>query len=325
MTAHPVPVLIPGRVNARVVDRVSNEFRPVMIERADPDLVDDAMKAEIRAIASMTVITADFIDAFPNLEIIAHFGVGYDMVDADHAGKKGIAVTHTPDVLTDEVADTALGLLINTVRELPRAEAYLRAGRWLSEGSYPLTPLTLRQRSVGIYGLGRIGRAIATRLEAFGLPVAYHTRNRRHDVSYRYAPTLIELAETVDTLIAVVPGGEATRNAVSTPVLEALGSDGVLISIGRGTTIDEPALIEALRNGTIAAAGLDVFADEPNVPEALIALPNASLLPHVASASVHTRKAMADLVVDNLCAWFENGKPLTAVPETRHVVARSGR
>jgi lactate dehydrogenase-like 2-hydroxyacid dehydrogenase len=291
----------------------------VRVERADPKLITDEMAGSVRGIAAMTGIDAAFIDALPNLEIIANFGVGYDSVDAKHAGKKGVMVTNTPDVLTEEVADTALGLLLNTVRELPKAESWLREGRWVRAGAYPLTRTTLRGRRAGIFGMGRIGLAIARRLEAFGLPVAYHNRSRVETVSYDYHPTLLGLADAVDTLISVAPGGAATEKAVNAKVLKALGTNGVFVNIGRGSTVDEAALAEALADGTIRAAGLDVFANEPNVPQALLDAPNTSLLPHVGSASVHTREAMADLVADNLVSWFGSGRPLTPVPETAHV------
>lgn len=312
-------ILVPGKLHAHAVKRIGERFRLLQIERAAPELVTEEMKQTVVGIASSTVISADFIDALPNLQIIANFGVGYDAVDAAHAGKKGVMVTNTPDVLTEEVADTALGLLINTARELPKAEDYLREGRWKSEGSYPLTRASLRGRSVGIFGLGRIGRAIARRIEAFGLPVSYHNRREVEDVSYEYHPTLVGLAKAVDTLICVAPGGAGTEKAVNKEVLKALGPNGIFINIGRGTAVDEDALCEALRNGTILAAGLDVFASEPNVPEALLTLENACLLPHVASASEHTRQAMSDLVVDNLIAWFGEGRALTPVPETQSV------
>lgn len=314
-----VAVLIPGRLHKHAVARTEGTFRAIRIERADPALVTAEMASEVRGVAAMTVVSAAFIDALPNLEIIANFGVGYDAVDAKHAGASGIMVTNTPDVLTEEVADTALGLLINTVRELPRAENWLREGRWVKDGHYPLTRATLRGRRAGIFGLGRIGLAIARRLEALGMTIAYHNRRPVEGVAYAYHPTLVGLAESVDTLISVAPGGASTEKAINAEVLKALGPEGVFVNIGRGSTVDETALIKALADGTIRAAGLDVFADEPRVPQALIDLPNASLLPHVGSASVHTRQAMADLVVDNLAAWFSQGKPLTPVAETAHV------
>jgi Lactate dehydrogenase and related dehydrogenases len=312
-------VLIPGRINPRVRERVEAEFDCIAIERADATLVSPEDRDRVAGIAAMTVIPAEFIDAFPGLSIIANFGVGYDAVDAAHAALRGIMVTNTPDVLSDEVADTAIGLILNTLRELPKAEAYLRAGRWPAEGPYPLTKLTLRGRKAGIFGLGRIGMAIARRLEGFGVPVRYHNRNRRTDVDLPWHESLVDLARAVDLLISVVPGGAGTDKAINAEVLAALGPDGVFINVGRGSTVDEPALIEALENGTIAAAGLDVFAAEPHVPERLLALPNACLLPHVASASVATRNAMADLCVDNLVAWFDGRPAITPVPETVHL------
>jgi lactate dehydrogenase-like 2-hydroxyacid dehydrogenase len=317
-----VTILVPSKLYEHAVGRIDRSFNMVRIDRADPALVGDGLAAKVRGVAGMTAIGAAFIDALPKLEIIANMGVGYDSVDAKHAASRGIVVTNTPDVLTEEVADTALGLLINAVRELPKAEQWLRQGRWEKEGAYPLTGATLRGRRAGIFGMGRIGIAIARRLEAFGLSVAYHNRRKVEGVPYAYHPTLIGLAGAVDTLISVAPGGAATDKAVNAEVLAALGPNGVFVNIGRGSTVDEEALIAALGKGVIRAAGLDVFAREPGVPQALIDLPNASLLPHVGSASVHTRNAMADLVVDNLISWFAGKGPLTPVPETIHVATR---
>jgi lactate dehydrogenase-like 2-hydroxyacid dehydrogenase len=317
-------VLVPGHLHPHAVARIGQEFEMIAIAKADPALVSPEIAAKVAGLAAMTTISASFIDALPNLQIIANFGVGYDAVDAKHAGAKGVMVTNTPDVLTEEVADTALGLLLNTVRELPKAEAWLRAGKWVSEGNYPLTRTSLRGRKAGIFGMGRIGLAIARRLEAFGLPVSYHNRSKVENVAYTWHPTLIDLARSVDTLISVAPGGAATEKAVGREVLEALGPDGVFVNIGRGSTVDEDALAAALADGTIRAAGLDVFRKEPHVPASLLALDNASLLPHVGSASVQTREAMADLVVDNLVSWFSAGRPLTPVPETAHVSAKAG-
>ena len=315
MSASRPTVLLAGKVHPRVRQRVEAEFEGISIDAANAALLDEDTRKRIRGLAAATAISADFIDSLPNLEVIANFGVGYDAVDARHAATRQVMVTNTPDVLSEEVADTTVGLLLNTVRELPKAEAYLRAGKWESNGAYPLTSLSLRGRTVGIFGLGRIGLAIARRLEAFGLPIHYHTRNKRSDVAYRWHARLVDLASAVDTLVVIVPGGAATEKAVNTEVLDALGPQGVLISVGRGSTIDEPALIAALTDRRIAAAGLDVFAHEPHVPQALMDLPNACLLPHVASASVSTRNAMADLVVDNLEAWLAGRPALTPVPE----------
>ncbi|RWQ39089.1 MAG: 2-hydroxyacid dehydrogenase [Mesorhizobium sp.] len=318
-----VAILVPGQFNDHAVGRIDRTFSRVGIERPDASLVTDELRRSVRGIAAFGGINAALMDALPNLEIIANFGVGYDSVDVRHAARRGIMVTNTPDVLTEEVADTALGLLINTVRDLPRAETWLRDGSWKRNGNYPLSRLTLRGRSVGIFSMGRIGLAIARRLEAFGLPIAYHNRRQVEGLPYDYHQTLKGLAEAVDTLISVAPGGASTEKAVNAEILSALGPNGVFVNIGRGSTVDEAALAAALANGTIAAAGLDVFADEPNVPPALLAAPNTSLLPHVGSASEHTRRAMADLCVDNLVSWFSEGRALTPVPETEKVKSRN--
>lgn len=310
-------ILVPGRISNRVRERLPQEFDPVFLASGDPGLVTAEMAETVTGIAAQGPVSGALMDALPKLEIIANFGVGYDWIDTAHAAASGIMVTHTPDVLNEEVADTAIALLLNTVRQLPQAEKWLRDGRWVRDGAFALTPLTLRGRSVGIYGLGRIGLAIAKRLEGFNVEISYHTRNRREDVGYTHYPTLLAMAEAVDTIIVIVPGSAETRHAINADVLKALGPKGVLINIGRGSTVDEKALAEALQEKVIAGAGLDVFEDEPNVPDALLSLPNASLLPHVGSASQFTRDAMSDLVVDNLIAWFGKGEALTPVPETR--------
>jgi lactate dehydrogenase-like 2-hydroxyacid dehydrogenase len=264
-------------------------------------------------------IDAAFVAPYPLLEAVSSFGVGYDHIDAAALAARGIVVTHTPDVLTDEVADLCLGLLIATVRQLPQVDRYLRAGKWL-ERPYPLTA-TLRGRKAGILGLGRIGKAIATRLEACGLTVEYHGRTRQPDVAYAYHPTLVGLASSCDVLIVAASGGAETQHIVNREVLEALGPDGIVINIGRGSVIDEAALIAALRDRKILSAGLDVFEDEPRVPPELIAMDHVVLLPHVGSASVHTRNAMGQLVVDNLVSWFGGRGAITPVPECQALAA----
>jgi lactate dehydrogenase-like 2-hydroxyacid dehydrogenase len=251
----------------------------------------------------------------PKLELISSFGVGYDHIDAAAAAKRGIVVTHTPDVLTEEVADTAIGLLLCTVRELPQAERHVRAGKWAT-GNYPLSRATLRNRTVGMVGMGRIGMAIARRLEAFGVPIVYHTRQRRPELSYRHYPQLVDMARDVDTLMVIVPGGIATKNLIDANVLDALGPDGIVVNVARGSVVDEAALIAALRERRILSAGLDVFVNEPQVPEELLAMENVVLLPHLGSASVFTRAKMDQLVVDNIRAWATGKPPLTPVPET---------
>lgn len=317
-----VPVLVPGKLHAHARERIAQEFELVALPSGDAAHLTPDIASRVRGIASATRIDAALIDSLPNLEIIANFGVGYDPVDAPHAASRGVMVSNTPDVLTEEVADTALGLLLNTVRELPSAERWLREGRWEKEGPYRLTPATLRGRTLGIFGMGRIGQAIASRAEAFGLPIHYHNRRPVDGIDYTYHDTLEGLARAVDTLVSVAPGTPETEKAVDARILEALGPDGIFVNIGRGSTVDEEALAEALRNGTIRSAGLDVFAREPHVPQSLLDLPNAVLLPHVGSASEWTRTAMANLVVDNLASWFSSGRAVTPVPETRHVTPK---
>ncbi|HYF53582.1 MAG TPA: 2-hydroxyacid dehydrogenase [Salinarimonas sp.] len=300
-----------------IVDGVAERFTLHRLwEEPDPEAALDALAPRIRGIAAggHAPVTEAVLARLPALEIVASFGVGYDHVDAAAAGRRGVVVTNTPDVLTDEVADLAVGLLVATVRQLPQADRYLRQGRWL-ERPYPLTA-TLRGRRVGIVGFGRIGKAIARRLEAFGLEVSYHGRREQEGVANRYFGDLVAMARVVDVLVVVTPGGPETHHLVNAPVLEALGPDGILINVARGTVVDEAALVRALRDRVILSAGLDVFEDEPRVPPELVAMDHVVLLPHVGSASVHTRNAMGQLVVDNLASWFSGKGPLSPVPET---------
>ena len=260
-------------------------------------------------------IDGPYMSRFPQLEIIASFGVGYDHVDAAWAGAHGITVTNTPDVLTEEVADTALGLLLCTVRELPQAERHLRTGKW-PQGDYRLSRATLRDRTVALVGMGRIGQAIARRLDAMRVPVVYHSRRPAAGIGYRHYPNLIDMARDADVLLVITPGGSATRHLINAEVLRALGPEGILINMARGSVVDEEALIKALREKTILSAGLDVFAREPHVPPELIAMEHVVLFPHLGSGSVVTRERMDQLVVDNLLAWAAGKPPLTPVAET---------
>ena len=259
-----------------------------------------------------TVTPTTLLDALPALEIISVFGVGYDGVPVDYCRQRGLKVTNTPDVLTDDVADVAVALILMTGRGFVRANRFVHAGEWLKRGA-ELTA-KLAGRTVGILGLGRIGKAIAQRVSAMGMQVAY-TGRKPQDVPYRYFPDLKALAAASDFLVVACPGGPATRNLVDAGVLAALGKKGTLVNIARGSIVDEPALVAALANGTIKGAGLDVFADEPNIPQPLYAMDNVVLLPHVGSATRETRQAMGDLCKANLDAWFA-GKPLpTLIPE----------
>src|SRR6202035_2271056 len=283
------------------------------LERLTPEL---AGKIRGAAITYNTVRgDAKTLARFPKLEIVAAFGVGYDHVDAAYAREHNIMVTNTPDVLTEEVADITMGLLICTLREFVKADRYLRSGLWTTQ-QYPLSVGSLRDRKVGIVGMGRIGQAIARRLDASLVPVVYHTRNPVSGLNYKHYPDLTEMAKAVDTLVVIVPGGPSTAKMINADVLKALGPRGVIINVARGSVVDEEAMIAALKSGTILAAGLDVFANEPAVPDELKAMQNVVLLPHIGSASVVTRNAMDQLVVDNLKAWFAGKGPLTPIAET---------
>jgi hydroxypyruvate reductase len=259
-----------------------------------------------------TQTPTDLLDALPALEIISVFGVGYDGVPVDYCRGRGIKVTNTPDVLTDDVADVALALILMTGRGFVRLNRFAQAGEW--ERSGPELTTKLAGKIVGIVGLGRIGKAIAHRVAAMGMHVAY-TGRKPQDVPYRFVPELSALAAQADFLVVACPGGAATKNIVDAGVLAALGKKGTIVNIARGSIIDEPALVAALANGTIKGAGLDVFADEPHIPAPLFAMDNVVLLPHVGSATQETRQAMADLCRANLDAWFRDRSLLTLIPE----------
>ena len=261
-----------------------------------------------------TVTSTELLDALPNLEIISVFGVGYDGVPVDYCKKRGLKVTNTPDVLTDDVADTAVALVLMTARGYVRANRLLRAGDW-STGASTLTTKLAGQRA-GILGLGRIGKAIATRLATFGMAIAYTGRTKQ-DVPWTYVADLAALAAQSDFLIVACPGGPSTKNLVDARILDALGSNGTLINIARGSIVDEAALIAALKAGSIRTVGLDVFANEPVVPPELLAMDNVVLLPHVGSATMETRLAMGDLCRANLDSWFAGQGVKTLIPELR--------
>jgi len=313
----PVDLLLLKPMQPSVMEALATRFT---LHRADTAPDTEAFYAgigpRIRAMATgaQAPVDAALLERLPGLEIVASFGVGYDTIDIACAAARGVVVTNTPDVLSDEVADLTLGLLLATLRRIPQADRYLRAGHWPNR-PYPLTP-TLRGRTVGILGLGRIGRAIAARLEGFGVAIAYHGRRRQPEVAYAYHDSLLGMARAVDVLVVVAPGGPETDGLVDAEVLAALGPQGILVNVARGSVVDEAALIAALADGTILGAGLDVFAREPHVPAELVAMDHVVLLPHVGSGSVHTREAMGRLVVDNLVHWFDGRGPLTPVPET---------
>jgi lactate dehydrogenase-like 2-hydroxyacid dehydrogenase len=255
------------------------------------------------------------MDQMPALEMISICGVGYDGVDVAAAKARGIPVTHTPDVLNDDVADLAIALMLSIGRQLPQSDQFVRANRWV-DGAFPLTR-RVSGAKLGIVGIGRIGQAIAQRAAAFGMDISYNARSAKADLPFTYVADVVELAEKVDFLVAITPGGAGTRHLINAKVLQALGPQGYLINVARGSVVDEAALIEALQNHTIAGAALDVYQDEPRVPEALRALPNVVLTPHMASGTSETRKAMSDLALANLQAHLAGSPLLTPVPECR--------
>jgi lactate dehydrogenase-like 2-hydroxyacid dehydrogenase len=314
-----VDVLMPAPMAPDVINAVEQDFTLHRLwEQPDPDRYLAAVAARIRGMAvggAAGRIDGRWFDRLPALEIVAHFGVGYETIDATAAAARGIVVTNTPGVLDEEVADLTIGLMLATLRRLPQADRFVRAGEW-RQGPFPLSP-SLRDRRVGILGLGAIGKAVARRLDGFDVAIAYHGRSRQPEVAYAYHDSPAALAAASDVLIAIVPGSAGTRHLVDAQVLDALGPDGVFINVARGSVVDQDALVAALAERRILAAGLDVFADEPNVPEALVAMEQVVLLPHLGSASERTRAAMGKLVVDNLTSWFTTGRALTPVAETR--------
>src|SRR5499425_3108235 len=285
--AEKADVLLIGPPKPVIVNGLTGAFNLVKLSDAkDRDKFFAERAPRVRAIACAATserIDGPFMTRFPRLEIVSSFGVGYDHVDAAWAGAHGITVTNTPGVLTEEVADTALGLLLCTVREFPQAERHLRAGKW-PQKNYRLSKATLRDRTVGMVGMGRIGQAIARRLDAMHVPVVYHSRRPAAGVPYQHYPKLIDMARDVDVLLVITPGGAQTKNLINAEVLAALGPDGILINMSRGSVVDEPALIKALQQKTILSAGLDVFAREPEVPAELLRRMTLSYSPTAAQA-----------------------------------------
>jgi len=268
---------------------------------------------KVRALATFGAAGADtkLMDALPKLELISNFGVGVDAIDLEAAKKRGVIVTNTPDVLNDCVADTAMALTLNMMRKFPQSEAYLRSGYWATRGDYEKTT-SLGGKTMGVLGLGRIGEAIASRALAFGMKIRYHNRSKK-DVAYAYDGDALVLAKNSDVLMVATPGGAATKALVGARVLDALGPKGYVVNIARGSVVDEPALLDYLKRRKIAGAGLDVFANEPNISPEFFALDNAVILPHVGSATNETRGAMGDLQIENLRLHFAGRPVLTRV------------
>ncbi len=303
-------LIITARGHAGTMATLQSDFNSHLLSEApDRDAFLRQHAPTVRAMATFGPMPVDgkLMDALPKLEIISNFGVGVDAINLDDAKKRRIIVTNTPDVLNDCVADTALALVLNTVRKFPQSEIYLRGGNWASRGPYPLAT-SIGGKTLGILGLGRIGEAIAKRALACGMKIRYHNRKRK-DVAYAYDPDPVALAKNSDVLIIVTPASAETNRLVGARVLDALGPDGYLVNIARGSIVDEPVLLRYLQEKKIAGAGLDVFADEPRVPPEFFTLDNAVLFPHVGSATVETRKAMGALQIENLRLHFA-GKPV---------------
>lgn len=308
-------LLLVNALNPRVTDQLEQDFTlHRYCDATDKPAFLKALPEGVRFIATggSTGCSREIIEALPALEIISSFGVGYDAVDVVAAQEHGVRVTNTPDVLNDCVAEVTMALMLALAHRIPESHEYVRAGRWEAEGAMPLTA-ELTGATVGIIGLGRIGKAIARLAQAFSMRVVYHGRSEQAHQPYQYYDNPVDMARDVDWLVVIAPSTPETRGIVSADVLKALGSEGRLVNVARGDLVDEEALIEALSNGTIAGAALDVFAQEPHVPEALRTQDNVVLLPHVGSATHKTRAAMGDLVVKNLRAHLRGAPALTPV------------
>ncbi|MEO0692034.1 MAG: 2-hydroxyacid dehydrogenase [Pseudomonadota bacterium] len=299
---------------------ITDDMRTRLAERFTIHQMDDDYPAD--AITHIVTnghdgVPAAVLTACQNAKVAASYGVGYDAIDTDACVARGMLVTHTPDVLNEEVATTAIMLMLTTYRNFLSDEAHARSGAWERDGNAPLSR-SADNRAVGILGLGRIGQAIADKLKAFNADIHYHTRSER-DVPYTYHANLVDMARAVDVIICITPGGPATKHLVNADVMDALGPDGTLINVSRGSVVDEAALVSALQDGRLGYAALDVFEEEPRIPDALKSMSNVVLLPHVGSATHETRAAMGNLVVDNLLSHLDTGRVVTPVPECAHL------
>ncbi|MGE4327804.1 MAG: 2-hydroxyacid dehydrogenase [Pseudodonghicola sp.] len=310
--------VLPPRLDNRLADHFTLHRDPGQMP-SEAWLEEFGTRITGLANASFTPLEAELMDRLPNLRIISSLGVGYDTIDVAAAKARGILVTHTPDVLNADVANYALLLLLAASRDLLGQDAYARSGRWAREGRAQLTT-TIEGATLGIVGLGRIGRNLAKKLEVFGGRILYHGRHAQPDVPYEFCADLVDMARRCDALILLLPGGAATDHIVNAEVMAALGPQGILVNVARGSVVDEAALIQALQSGQLGRAALDVFEDEPNIPQALCDSDRVILSPHAASATVQTRQAMFDLTADNLIAYFDDGAPLTPVPECRDML-----
>ena len=313
-------ILLVGNVTPRMEEQLAESFSPIRLDQIDdPTAYFKDFGHHIKGIAAYSAsgLSIKLLDAMPNLKIISCFGVGYDAVDIPYALKRNIIVTHTPNVLNKDVANSAIMLLLASSRHLVHDHNWVVSGKWVNEGNAPLAR-SIEGAKVGILGLGRIGEEIARKLAVFNCKISYHTRTPKTDLPYEYCDTAKALAEGCDYMIAILPGGAATKHIVDETVLNALGPEGTFINIARGSIVDEEALVDALKDGRLGYAALDVFENEPHVPEVLFDMSNVILLPHIGSATVETRIAMGDLTVQNLRDFFEKGQPATPVPECKN-------
>ena len=315
-------MLLIGGATPRMMDRFNEAFTVHMhseIDDVDAYLAENGERIEAVATGGHEGVAPEIMSALPNLKVISSYGVGYDAIDTDAAVDRQIIVTHTPTVLNNDVANTAVLLMLAVSRCLVRDDRWVRSGSWSKKGAAPLTR-SIEGKKVGIIGLGRIGETIARKLAAFDCQISYHNRNRKPDCEYTYYDNLTKMAGDVDYLVIITPGGESTNKLVNREVMDALGTEGTLINVGRGSVVDEAEMVKALQDGRLGWAGLDVFEDEPIAPEALFEMDNVVLTPHVASATVETRQAMGDLTVENLVRFFAEGTVTTPVPECKHLV-----
>ena len=310
-------MLLIGSATPRMMEAFAADFEIHELDKIDGlvnFLTANGSKIEAIATNGHAGVSKQIMDGTPNLRVISCYGVGYDAIDVLAAKAKGVIVTHTPNVLNNDVANTAIMLMLAVSRRLLRDDQWVRSGNWKAKGNAHLTT-SIEGKRVGIVGLGRIGETIARKLEAFSCDIVYHTRNQKPESPYRYYADLVEMAKDVDYLVVITPGGASTNKLVNRDVMNALGPQGTLINVARGTVVDEAEMVKALREGRLGNAGLDVFEAEPQVPEALFEMENVVLTPHVASATVETRQAMGDLTVENLVRFFKEGKVTSPVPE----------
>jgi len=309
-------ILRVGPVNPTVAESLKSEFATLVLPDSGPErealIASHGQNIRVAVCSGRIGVDSELMAQLPNLEAIINFGVGYDATDTKQAAERGIVVSNTPDVLNDCVADTALGLYLSTLRSLGAAERFVRNGSWAAGQNFPLATRASGKK-VGILGLGRIGQAIATRLEAFGCEIHYHNRNQKPGVNYQYHSSAVDLAAETDVLIVAAAGGPQSAKLVNQEVLAAVGPQGFVINIARGTVIDEQALVEALRSGGIAGAGLDVFEKEPHIPAELLELDNVVLLPHLGSGTHETRTDMASLTLNNLRTYLEKRELITPI------------